>query len=1454
MVEQANKHQRPSQFAVGDLVSVKSKEFIPEEGISQKLLPAYRGPWQVLDVKGEADGPSYTSLAGSPQALVPFVLADVLRCRLGSCPSTVARARMCDDYRGLNKIMRKSTKPLPRIDDLVDMVQGCTLFSKIDLKSGYHQIEMAEGDVHKTTFRTRYGTYEYLVMPFGLCNARGTFQTEMHHILRSYLAKFVVVYLDDILVFSWTAQEHAKHLALVLQALHDNKYKINREKSSFGVTFVTYLGHVIFGERLAPEVTKVAAVQDWTQPVNVRDMTEGHQWLLDNLHVVPKENWGTDPFGVSSTMAYLLEQMGFEHMVVQRVHYEVKKALAQRRSLEFLWQQHWAEVTRQPISMILCHVMPFYSYDVPHTCGPDPSVCCQFDFWHLPEFSDGAPCPWSPQPELIEDANVEERAFTLLDQYRKKSLLYRTNTLLVMLGDDFRYLDKEETDLQFMNYEALFKYMNNRSAWNVHASWGTIGEYFRALEAEAGRSLHRKSGDRGGRPPALPSELGSRRKRLRELFPTIEGDFFTYADKDNEYWSGYYTSRPFYKALVRVMEETVRAAEILFTFVRGGGPTAATPGDSSGQYGDFLYGFYSALVSARRAVALFQHHDAITGTSRVMVVSDYGKRLHATSSKLKQSMARAVELLLVRVRSRGSSLGVSDRANGHEGRPMQSNAYATHRNSDRVSHTLRAELTQKESTSLLSKELIDVQKDAMYRVAIFNPLEGSVSRVVTLIVSTAGACILDKDGKPMRTQAMPEWVLGGSRGETSGHQRISWLADVPAMGIATYYVMAWSYGVCSPPQRARIEVVHPPAGFSCPIGYRCETLTPRAGDRDEDVVISNADMRVKFAPKTGMIRSMQSVGDDREAQVSEALLVMKSSGGAYLIRPVGHAQRILREGGAMFVLRGSLSEEVYTQPSTSLRHDNVLSRSARLYKSGSAAVQAAVVEVEYYLNMKPWSGFLRENKTNSTSSYDGGEDDYESERSRTGTEGLRNAEFLLRYQTNLRSGRKFYTDANGFQAVERRYMTKIALQGNYYPMTAYMFLEGDDGTRFTVHSRHAVAASSPVRGSLEMVVDRRMENDDEKGLRQGLNDNLPLLLTFHLLVEKSAVEKNGTSLGNRTSTLWGQPSFLSHQVSKHLNHPFHVFIGEEDVDMFSRHGMSKTGLRGDQISPGVFSPLIHDFPPGIHVVSLRAMGIKGFEPSTSESTVGGPSAVVRSQSATVRGQSAVKSQSTVPSGRSEVLPRSMEQVRSMPQGLQTNRSTEQVRSTPQGGLETNRSTERVRSMPQGLQTNRSTEQVRFMSQVLQTNHQMAIILQRYGCDCRYLWSSTVKETPADEVNRIPNPHDRSVPGSYARGPITLEQMFDGFELVGLQETSLTLSDRNAPTEQKNSSSVPGHSVRPGSSRVADHGGYNSQGGTQHASRLEEQEDRSRSHEGSVVKLEPMQLRAYTFELKRRLSL
>ncbi|GBG71376.1 hypothetical protein CBR_g8795 [Chara braunii] len=188
-----------------------------------------------------------------------------------SVPKKGGTLRMCIDYRGLNAITVKNAKPLPRIDDLLDRVQGCWHFRKIDLKSGYHQIAIRSEDQHKTAFQTGYGLYEFVVMPFDLWNAPGTFQHAMNRIFHDW-DKFVLMYLDDILIFSRTVEEHVGHLDKVLSLLRQHQFKINWEKCEFGRTRILYLGHEISAEGLKPDDAKVASIRDWPRPQSVTEM------------------------------------------------------------------------------------------------------------------------------------------------------------------------------------------------------------------------------------------------------------------------------------------------------------------------------------------------------------------------------------------------------------------------------------------------------------------------------------------------------------------------------------------------------------------------------------------------------------------------------------------------------------------------------------------------------------------------------------------------------------------------------------------------------------------------------------------------------------------------------------------------------------------------------------------------------------------------------------------------------------------------------------------------------------------------------------------------------------------------------------------------------------------------------------------------------------------------------
>jgi hypothetical protein len=176
---------------------------------------------------------------------------------------------MVQDYRYLNKITIKNRYPLPRIDDLLDSISGMKYFTSLDLTSGYYQIRITEEDVLKTAFQTPFGLYQFKVLTFGLTNAPSTFQSVMNDMLRPYVGKFVVVYLDDILIFSKTAEEHRSHLRQVLQTLRENQFYANPKKCDFMKEEVSFLGHRLSANGLKVDPEKVRAVADWKVPKDV---------------------------------------------------------------------------------------------------------------------------------------------------------------------------------------------------------------------------------------------------------------------------------------------------------------------------------------------------------------------------------------------------------------------------------------------------------------------------------------------------------------------------------------------------------------------------------------------------------------------------------------------------------------------------------------------------------------------------------------------------------------------------------------------------------------------------------------------------------------------------------------------------------------------------------------------------------------------------------------------------------------------------------------------------------------------------------------------------------------------------------------------------------------------------------------------------------------------------------
>ncbi|KAL0558700.1 hypothetical protein IC582_003280 [Cucumis melo] len=179
---------------------------------------------------------------------------------------------LCIDYRELNKVTVKNRYPLPRIDDLFDQLQGATVFPKIDLRSGYHQLRIKDEDVPRTTFRSRYGHYEFIVMSFGLTNAPAVFMDLMNRVFREFLDTFVIVFIDDILIYSKTEAEHEKHLRMVLQTLRDNKLYAKFSKCEFWLKQVSFLGHVVSKAGVSVDPAKIEAVTGWTRPSTVSEV------------------------------------------------------------------------------------------------------------------------------------------------------------------------------------------------------------------------------------------------------------------------------------------------------------------------------------------------------------------------------------------------------------------------------------------------------------------------------------------------------------------------------------------------------------------------------------------------------------------------------------------------------------------------------------------------------------------------------------------------------------------------------------------------------------------------------------------------------------------------------------------------------------------------------------------------------------------------------------------------------------------------------------------------------------------------------------------------------------------------------------------------------------------------------------------------------------------------------
>nr|XP_012645708.1 alpha-mannosidase 2 [Microcebus murinus] len=793
----------------------------------------------------------------------------------------------------------------------------------------------------------------------------------------------------------------------------------------------------------------------------IDQLIEGHQWLENNLGVKPRSGWAIDPFGHSPTMTYLLKRAGFSHMLIQRVHYAIKKHFALQKSLEFFWRQNW---DLGSVTDILCHMMPFYSYDIPHTCGPDPKICCQFDFKRLPGGRLG--CPWGYPPQTIHAENVQSRASLLLDQYRKKSKLFRSKVLLAPLGDDFRYCEYTEWDLQFKNYQRLFDYMNSHPHFNVMIQFGTLSDYFDALDKAA----------------------ANQREKSQSMFPVLSGDFFTYADRDDHYWSGYFTSRPFYKRMDRIIESHLRAAEILYYL--------ALRRAEKYKINTFLSSsHYKSLIEARRNLGLFQHHDAIAGTAKDWVVVDYGTRLFHSLIVVEKIIGSSAFLLILKDK--------------HVYNSYSSDAF------------LDMDFNQKSQDSLPHKNVIPLSKEPRHLV-IFNPLEQDRTSVVSVYVNSPTVEVSSASGEPIKVQVSAVWDEKNVISETA--YEVSFLAHVPPLGMKVYKILESA----SSNSHLANYVLHNGKAEDTRIFNVKNNVLGR-----ESITLENSFIAVWFG-HSGLMQKMMTKEDGKHHEVRVQFSWYGTTrkadkSGAYLFLPDGDAKPyVYKLPPLVRVTHG----RIYSEVTCIFEH---VTHRVRLYHI--EGIEGQSVEVSNIVDIRK---------------------EY-------------NREIAMRISSDIKNENRFYTDLNGYQIQPRMTMKKLPLQANVYPMTTMAYIQ-DAECRLTLLSAQSLGVSSLKSGQIEVIMDRRLMQDDNRGLGQGVYDNKITANLFRILLEKrSAVnleeEKHPVSY----------PSLLSHITSSFMNHPLITMTKK-----FSR----------DLELLGEFSPLLSPLPCDIHLVNLRTIQSK----------------------------------------------------------------------------------------------------------------------------------------------------------------------------------------------------------------------------------------------------------------------
>ncbi|CAF0850007.1 unnamed protein product [Brachionus calyciflorus] len=751
----------------------------------------------------------------------------------------------------------------------------------------------------------------------------------------------------------------------------------------------------------------------------IDQLIEGHEWLKNNIDPTfrPVHAYANDPFGYSSTMPYILTEMGFDSMMIQRVHYHLKKYLARENKLEFYWKQFWSKES------ILTHLTPFVLYDVPNTCGPDPKVCCQFDFIRL---SQGVNCNSGLNPQAITDSNLDERAKLLLDQYRKKSQLYGNknhhNLVLIPVGDDFMYRNMRDSLSQFENYEKLMKYLNEKEEFNVNIQWGTLKDYFDKL-----RENNEKY------------EIG---------ISSFSGDFFTYADREDHYWSGYFTTRQFYKRLDRLAEGYLRTAEIFYSLNNLFGK------DIGGKMSEL----YKELLVARRNLGLFQHHDGITGTARTYVVKDYTDKLYLALKNSKNVIEYSTSQLLNEQNSQDIIFKIED---------------------------VRLEQNSNNNDNLIK---LTKEKNSQ-KIILINSNLNKRNEIITLRVNDPNVQVIKSDGTIFQNiQLSLVWsntdggILTDFKNDQNFDQsqyELIFPVDLDPISLTSFTIQLAQEANYLQPVQFYANDLNKLKNFKEITNISIISINfTQINNNSEFIRIKSAqDSEAFFSTKTGLLEKISTKSKDYKTNIKLVKYGTRKSNersGAYLFLPDGNAVEIDAEYFEWIRVEynGKLRNRVCVQMTIILHCVEFYPELNDLKK-----FQIPHFSVWNVVDLRPTYNF----------------------------------ELALEIETDIKNNDEIHTDLNGFQFTKRKRYDKLTLQGNVFPMPSGAFIQ-DSNLRLNLITAQPVGVGTLNPGAIQVFLDRKLEQDDSRGLQQAVNDNVLVsnrfVLFYELIKESKELEKS----------------------------------------------------------------------------------------------------------------------------------------------------------------------------------------------------------------------------------------------------------------------------------------------------------------------------------------------------------